>query len=311
MVLGVKPSLNLTHNDGVKSEMTVSYTKLILHLLVFSILVTAGDLNCAFAQQTNAGGLRIGVWVKPRQPGPQTIDQLESAIGSQLDYAMHYQPLAGVFPNEDEMDDRNHGRIPVVSVGCGSPVAVARGENDFALDRLAHAMAAYGSPVEIRYCWEMNAKYRDIDAQSFIAAWRHFHDRFVQAGVRNVRWYFCPGAEKRRAAGGLAYYPGDDYVDDIGVDVYDRQGEGFQAMFDMAYHTYDGIAKPFIIGETGAKGDQDQPTFLTGSTAMTLRRLYPKVVGILYFDAAGPHGDWSFTPEGLASFAAFVKAARN
>ena len=252
----------------------------------------------------------VGAWVKPRQPGPATVADLEKAIGRHLDYALHYQPLTGAFPDAAELDDKANHRVPMVSLGCGMVPDVASGAYDADIAKLAASMAAYGKPIELRYCWEMNGGYRHIDAGDFVPEWRHLHDLFTHAGVKNVRWFFCPGAEfGRTGRSGLAYYPGDAYVNDIGVDMYDRRGEGFQQMFDTVYHAFDGIAKPFIIGETGALGTQDQPTFLTPNTVSLLRSAYPKVVAVVYFDAAGPHGDWSFTPEGLAAFAAFAKAA--
>jgi endoglucanase len=285
-----------------------------------ALLVTVASSTAAIAAACSGAAesaapahktILVGAWVKPRQPGPATIADLEHAVGRPLDFSMHYHRMNLPFPTPEEADDKPRGRTPIVSLGCARPADVAAGADDAAISALATSMAAYGKTIELRYCWEMNGGYRHIEASDFVAAWRRIHDAFAQAGVKNVRWYFCPGAEYGRTGrSGLAYYPGDAYVDDIGVDIYDRRGEGFQAMLQEAYHAYDGINKPFIIGETGALGTADQATFLTASTATLLRTSFPKVAGIVYFDAAGPHGDWSFTPAGLASFAAFAKAAR-
>jgi hypothetical protein len=255
--------------------------------------------------------IKIGVWVRPHQPGPATIEDLEKAVGRTFDYSMHYERLDAAFPSRAILDDKAHGRVPVVSVGCGRIADIASGQADPELQTLASSMAHYGGPVELRFCWEMNLAYRRIDASDFVPAWKHVHDIFAAAGARNVRFYFCPGAERGRAARGLAYYPGDAYVDDIGVDVYDRKGEGFDAMFAEPYGVYANIDKPFIIGETGALSEQDQATFLTPDTLGLIRRKYPHVRGIIYFDAGGPHGDWSLTGPGLAAFTAFARAAQH
>ena len=50
-----------------------------------------------------------------------------------------------------------------------------------------------------------------------VAAWRHVHDLFAQAGVTNVTWVWSPKVSDR-PLGGL--YPGDAYVDWVGVDGY-------------------------------------------------------------------------------------------
>jgi hypothetical protein len=275
-------------------------------VLVLALFPTIGYVACA----QNDPPLKVGVWVKPRQPGPQTIDDLETTAGRKFDYSLHYERLRAPFPSDAIAEDKKMGRIPIVSLNCGSIPDVAAGAQDDALRHLASSMAAYGAPVELRYCWEMNGAYRHIDAADFVPAWRHVHDIFASANAHNVRFYFCPGAEKGRAARGLPYYPGDQYVDDIGVDVYDRRGEGFDAMLAEPYGVYAGIDKPFIIGETGALATQDQATFLTPETLDLIRRKYPRLRGIVYFDAGGPHGDWSLSGPGLAAFAAFAKAAQ-
>jgi hypothetical protein len=280
--------------------------------LVASLAPGAHSASPAASAAAAQRPILVGVWVRPRQPGPATVDAVEAAVGRRFDYALHYQRFTGTFPTADELDDKAKNRIPIVSLGCTPDLAsVADGSDDATIDALASSMAAYGKTIELRYCWEMNGGYRHIDASDFIPAWRHLHDRFVQRGVRNVRWYFCPGTEQRNPASSLAYYPGDAYVDDVGVDTYDRQGEGFAAMIDKAYHAYEGIAKPFIIGETGALGTLDQASFLNASSVAMIRAKYPKIAAIVYFDAAGPHGDWSFTSQGLAAFAGFAKAARS
>lgn len=279
--------------------------------LAFAGLVIIGAplaLQLAPAIGQTQHQILIGAWVKPRQPGPDSIDALEAAIGRHLDFSMHYHALDKPFPTPEEVADKEKNRIPILSLGCGNVPNVAAGSEDAKLDKLASSIAPFGRTVEIRYCWEMNLPYRKIEASDYVAAARHVHDRFTQAGAKNVRWYFCPGFG-RNGANALAYYPGDAYVDDIGIDVYDRKGEGFQAMFDRAYHLFDAMNKPLIIGETGALGNLDQGTFLNASTVTLLRTQYPKVAGVIYFDAAGPRGDWSLTPAGLAGFRDFAKAA--
>ncbi len=49
------------------------------------------------------------------------------------------------------------------------------------------------------------------------AAWRHVHDLFAQAGVTNVTWVWSPNVSDRPLG---RLYPGDAYVDWVGVDGY-------------------------------------------------------------------------------------------
>jgi hypothetical protein len=250
-----------------------------------------------------AARLQVGAWVKPISGGgPTTIAGLEAAIGRTLDYALHYDPFGQAFPSADELDDAAHGRTPIVSLGCATPADVASGLLDAAIDARAAAYAAYGHPILLRYCWEMNIHVPAVTPADFIEAWRHLHDRTIAMGATNVRWYFCPAHDT-----GLPYYPGDAYVDVAGWDVYDRTGAGLAATLAPSYAAYASIAKPFIVGETGARASLDQATYLDGAAGATLATAFPKIVGLNYFDAAGAI-DWSLDPAGVAAFKAFAAA---
>jgi mannan endo-1,4-beta-mannosidase len=64
------------------------------------------------------------------------------------------------------------------------------------------------------------------DPAAFVAAWRHVHDLFVQNGATNVVWVWCPNATDVPNATSAPwnhwtnYYPGDTYVDWVGIDGY-------------------------------------------------------------------------------------------
>ena len=78
----------------------------------------------------------------------------------------------------------------------------------------------FGQPLFIRFGHEMNDPYRyswgpqNNTPEDFIAAWKHMVDYFKAEGVDNVIWVWSP-----HIAYGLfeEYYPGDDYVDWVGV----------------------------------------------------------------------------------------------
>ncbi len=232
--------------------------------------------------------------------GPTTIDQLETAIGRTLDYSLHYEYLAETFPNAAEMADAASGRTPMISLHCGVAADIGSGTLDAQIDARATAYAAFGKPVLLRYCWEMNLQMRGVTPTDFVAAWKRMHDRTIARGANNVLWFFCPSHGT-----GLAYYPGDAYVDYAGWDAYDDRGAGLAATMGPPYSAYTSINKPFIVGETGAMASLNQATYLDGSSRALLTGQFPKIVGITYFDASGAV-DWSLSPAGLAAFKAFA-----
>jgi mannan endo-1,4-beta-mannosidase len=246
---------------------------------------------------------------------------LEAQIGRTFDLSVHYDSWASTFPSAEELDDRTHGRTPEVSWGCGvTDATVASGGADAVVAAKAQQMAAFGAPILLRYKWEFNlpdtVNNRSVcadpsidqngyfDPATFVAAWIHIHDVFVAAGASNVSFDWNPSSGKLDAA---PYWPGDAYVDRIGIDVYDLGGGTLANTLAAPYAEYVSVGTlphPIVIGETGAVGNQ--ASYLDGSSRAILAKQFPMIEAICYFDAAGPRADWSFTPQGLASFTIFA-----
>jgi len=278
------------------------------------------------------GDLLRGAFANPDGSGmpadlESNTEKLESVVGH-LDLELDYHPFATPFPTADESAAMAHGRIPVISLGCGATNRdIASGGKDATLQALAAAMKAAGKPVVLRWFWEMNlassangrgACFNDAsdgkDAESpdffnpadYIAAWQHIHNVVREAGADNVSMFFC-------GSGGTPetmpkYYPGDDYVEMNGFDVYDRvAGQSFHDTLAPAYAAAldASSARPIWVGETGAMHAQQTLGYIDGQTAAMLRASFPKIQAVTYFDAVGPAGNWSFNAAGLAGFAAF------
>jgi beta-mannanase len=106
------------------------------------------------------------------------------------------------------------------------------------------------------------------------------------------------------------YYPGNQYVDWIGMDCYDRaKTSTFNSCFQSFYKTYSNPAtygKPMMITETGAVqvpsgGATGQAAYLESSLA-TLPK-YPQIKAFSYFDGKGT-SDWTLATAGLQAFQA-------
>lgn len=62
-----------------------------------------------------------------------------------------------------------------------------------------------------------------MDAEGCKALWRLMHERFDAAGLDNLIWVFTPAAAWREPCErGFDWYPGDDVVDIIGQDIYNK-----------------------------------------------------------------------------------------
>ena len=91
----------------------------------------------------------------------------------------------------------------------------------------------------------------------FIGAWQHIRILFQKAGAINVLFLWNPG---NYTAGGNddphGFYPGNAYVDWIGVEVYQKNTSStFPDDFGLFYSDFSQIqygGKPLMVGESGS-----------------------------------------------------------
>lgn len=141
------------------------------------------------------------------------------------------------------------------------------GKYDAYITKFAQAAAAQQWPVAIRFAHEMNGDWypwcENLNGNaggSYVAAWKHVHDIFSRVGANNVIWIWAPnilrGAQSRLSLSEL--YPGDAYVDWIGLSAYDDHET---TAMQLVGPTLDDIRrftnKPLLLAETGSQpGDQ-------------------------------------------------------
>ena len=104
------------------------------------------------------------------------------------------------------------------------------------------------------YCGMMTL----CDPEIFILTWRYLYDIFESEGVDNCIWIFNPNAVScpySRWGEDLAYYPGDAYVQALGVTNYEMGNnvpfESFWDRYTLVYNTNKELFSqmPWIISE--------------------------------------------------------------
>lgn len=160
-----------------------------------------------------------------------------------------------------------------------SCAAIAGGSQDAYIRRYARCVRAAGVPVMIRLGHEMNGnwypwgtaydaagvRHNNNTPQQFVAMWRHVWSLFRQEGADNVQWVWAPNirfVDAYNSAAGqqrdlAALYPGDGYVDWMGLSVYNdgvqRSWSSFTQLFDASYQIVTRLSpKPLMIAEMGA-----------------------------------------------------------
>jgi beta-mannanase len=198
--------------------------------------------------------------------------------------------------------------------------AIAAGEYDDYIRSWATGIAALAYPVVIRFAHEMNGFWYPWCEQSngnrpgdYVRAWRRVHDLFTEAGADNVTWMWSPNVTYPGAGPLARYYPGDSYVDWVGLSGYygtagRKQYISFDEIFTRSLAEVATLTgKPVVISETGA-------TNATGQQARWIREMFaqlprhPEVIGLIWFEAT-KEIDWRISSSAAAATAFGTGAA--
>ena len=142
------------------------------------------------------------------------------------------------------------------------------GYYDDTLHRYAATIASYGKPVLFRLANEMNgdwcvycAWHTAKDTEIYVAFYRYVYEIFREEGaLANTIWVWNPNEKSFpdfRWNDAQCYYPGDEYVDLVGLTGYNtgtyypsETWRSFTEIYDPLYQTYAALYdQPFIIGE--------------------------------------------------------------
>lgn len=201
--------------------------------------------------------------------------------------------------------------------------AINNGSSDRMIASTATKLARMRRPIMLRWGWEMNTNWfawggahNGRKPAGYVAAWRRLHRIFDQCGARNVAWVWSPNWNSAPNAAWNQlrhYYPGDAYVDWVGVDGYNFAGESPRKLFGSVCATY-GRRKPIVIAETAALGS-------AATRARWIKQLSsfvkatPSVGAVVWFDTdVQPGTRHNFRPDidarTLAAYRTTVRSAR-
>lgn len=174
--------------------------------------------------------------------------------------------------------------------------SIARGNYDIYIDKWASDVKGFGKLIFVRFGHEMNDPYRypwgpqNNKPEDFIAAWKHVVNRFKADGVENVIWVWSP----HPAYGNYdSYYPGDDYVDWVGVGTLNygtvavwSQWWSFDEIFGKYYSQLSKYKKPIIITEFGclSVGGNRAKWYEDALSSIPIK--YPAIKSVIFFHSS-------------------------
>ncbi|MFA5801328.1 MAG: glycosyl hydrolase [Thermoleophilia bacterium] len=294
-------------------------------LAVFSVLL----LSLAFAGHAMAQTapatptFKLGVFL----PNPGNIGKFESqTIQHRTDIFLWYQAVGEQFNSAQLGPVAAGGRTiqlawephdPMAADAVNQPAYrlknITRGDFDNDIRRWARDLKSFGYPVIIRPMCEMNGDWTSWGGTvngnvpaDYIPAWRHMHDVFVQEGVTNVKWVWSPNMDESAAGASdtfNTYYPGDDYVDYVGINGYNwgtsvvlpYWSSSWQTFTRVFQYSYDELAtrtaKPIMITEMGSTELGGSKAAWTTDMFSTLKTRFPRVVSLTWFNI-NKETDW-------------------
>ncbi|HEY2515182.1 MAG TPA: glycosyl hydrolase [Polyangiaceae bacterium] len=230
-------------------------------------------------------------------------------------------------------DIANH-LVPMITwmpYGNGDPLdEIIAGTHDAAITAQAQSAKALGAQILMRWGHEMNGNWypwagannggADAGAtgaaDKYVAAWKHVHDLFGQAGATNVVWVWCinvADVPEESWNHWSNYYPGDAYVDWVGLDAYNWGTsssccvwQSFSELVDSSYNDYAG-KKPIMLPETASAEVGGDKAAWINDMHQQIKTNYKAIHGVVWFDI-NKETDWRIasSPATLASYKAMA-----
>lgn len=198
--------------------------------------------------------------------------------------------------------------------GCASVVAlelpagigvIEASEYEDELSELVKVLDSAGTNVYMVLGTDMNARLTAEDAEAYVSIFRHAAD-VIHEQSEHISAVWNPVCGAAAAESPHIFYPGDEYVDFVGVSLYIMGGAELNdpvKLLDDLMDTY-GDRKPFIITKSGIVSAKTAVPMYEDEAAAELRSMYaslatvyPGIRGMVWTDS----GLSAFDADGFAA----------
>ena len=189
---------------------------------------------------------------------------------------------------------------------------ILTGQYDSYLQKFGQDIAKFGKPFLLRFGHEFNGDWypwsvyegKLVPASTYVQVYKYVHDKVVAAGGSKAIWVWCANAGNGGANPQdiLSYYPGDKYVNWIGMDGYNWgtsapgfSWKSFSGVFNSLYQqlTTNYPTKPIMIGEMGCSSTGGDKVAWINDMFTRLPIDFPKVRSFTWFNI-NKETDWRF-----------------
>ncbi|WP_051620516.1 stalk domain-containing protein [Paenibacillus sp. UNC451MF] len=245
-------------------------------------------------------GMYIGMYSEQDPAMQNNFTKSKALYGKNHALYLAYSQVGNPFPQQYAVRAKEAGAA--LQIAWEPSKGLDSVQDDASLRQWARAAKASGIPIFLRYASEMNGNWVvwHGDPQKYIEKFKLVHDVMAEEAP-NVAMVWSPGDVPAYSMD--AYYPGDEYVDWVGVSLYtepyengDPKQANMQATspierLDYLYKTYS-ERKPLMISETAVSHYAHIPQeSFTDYGLLNLHRLYeimplkyPRLKSITYFN---------------------------
>jgi hypothetical protein len=299
----------------------------------------ASNSELVSGEGESASGITLGAYVIPTYNYGAEITSFNKLTGKNIgvalmfvDWANDFSPFQFLF-NQIQWQ-MNPADFPAVmltwapvngraSLGCNSdynggvpPASVASGACDRYIRNYAKSLKAQPLRVIMKFAHEMNVashawwpgNHRQ-SAGDFINMWRRVRQLFREEGANNVEFLWGPNFDSYPDTPGnqpTDYYPGNDYVDWVGVNAYNYYSQAPGGAW--AWRSFESFVggrlndfacrypKPQMVHEFGTIEGQNKAAWI--QEAYRVVQNYPFVKAIVYYndrDFGNPNADFRIT----------------
>ena len=259
---------------------------------------------------TNYSGCAVGGFVD----GMQNLASFQSMLGKDLAIVLSYVHWQNPFPTTDANIVYNNGSVPLITWEpwitneIGTLEAISSGSYESYVTNFLQDAKDWGGPVLLRFAHEMNGNWYPWDgahnganassAQKYKDAFIYIYNVRQALQADNVYLVWTPNStnmpnEAWNSAS--AYYPGDQYVDWVGMDGYNwgnANWQSFDAIFSSIYQELIALtSKPLLIGEFASDELGGSKAAWITDALSKIESNYPRIKAFCWFNI-NKERDW-------------------
>ena len=268
----------------------------------------------------NFTGCATGAYVN----GLENLASFESLSGKKLAVVSIYIHWPNAFPSSEVDQIYANGSIPLltwepwIANQSGTLESIAAGSYESYVRDFMQAAKNWQKPLLLRFAHEMNGNWYPWDGfhngaaagpAAYKRAWQYIYNVRADLQATNIKLVWCvnntnvPSDSWNNIA---AYFPGDGYVDWLGIDGYNwgyDDWQSFHQAFSAGYAQLTALSnKPLMVGEfAAAEQGGDKAAWITAALA-DLENSFPRVKLFCWFNI-NKERDWRIDSSASAAAA--------